>query len=307
MPTLAWFDSSDTALKMLCGMGVVSSLLLMFGCLPLPILVLLWVIYLSLFHVGQVFLSFQWDILLLESGFLAIFLAPLVRSRCFTDRHPPRLALWLCWWLLFRLMFESGVVKLSWNNVGNPPIENAWETLTALRFHYWTQPLPLSTAWYTQQLPDWFHQFGVLLVFVIELFLPFLIFGPAWLRRIACGGIILLMIVIAATGNYTFFNLLTIFLALLLLDDGCWPARFRRRANVSLPVSWIDWGQKRSYLLIPFAIFSFFVGSLQICSAFWPTSSWSQDLIDRINPRQWVLVNSYGLFRQMTETRQKSF
>ena len=136
LPTLAWFGASDTALHVLCGLGVLGSLLLIFGLLPLPMLVLLWSCYLSLFHVGQVFLSFQWDILLLEAGFLAIFIAPLIRSRCFSDSPPSRIALWLLWWLLFRLMFESGIVKLTWNDVGDSSIENVWESLTALEFHY---------------------------------------------------------------------------------------------------------------------------------------------------------------------------
>lgn len=303
VPTLAWLGSSDAQLKTLCAIGTLGSLLLIFGFFPLPMLMLLWGCYLSLFHVGQIFLSFQWDILLLETGFLAIFLAPLARSRCFTDRPSPRLALWLMWWLLFRLLFESGVVKLSWNNGSDLTLNNTWETLTALQFHYWTQPLPLSTAWYAQQLPEWLQKVSVLFVFVIELSFPFLIFAPPRMRRVASAGFIFLMIVITATGNYTFFNLLTILLAMLLLDDACWPSRFRLRQTHSFSVFWVDWQQKRTYILIPFAMFALFIGGLQIYSALWPTTAWSREAINKMNPRQWQLVNSYGLFRQMTESR----
>lgn len=303
LPTFAWFGSSDAALHVLCLVGTLGAVLLIVGFLPLPMLVLLWACYLSLFHVGQVFLSFQWDILLLESGFLAIFIAPLARSRCFTDRHPQRIAIWLLWWLLFRLMFESGVVKLSWNNLGNPSIENAWESLTALHFHYWTQPLPLPTSWYVQQLPDWLHKCSVLIVFVIELILPFFIFAPPRMRRVACGGFVFLMLIIALTGNYNFFNLLTIVLAILLLDDSLWPVRFRKRMTVTPSPKCVDWQQWRTYFLIPFAIFAISIGSLQVHTALWPASNWSRIGVEKINPRQWALVNSYGLFRQMTETR----
>ena len=303
VPTLAWLGSSNTQLETLCVIGMLGSLLLIFGFLPLPSLVLLWACYLSLFHVGQVFLSFQWDILLLETGFLAIFLAPLIRSRCFTDRAPPRIALWLLWWLLFRLMFESGVVKLSWNDGGDISLQNTWETLTALDFHYWTQPLPLPTAWYAQQLPDWFQKLAVIFVFAIELCFPFFIFAPPRMRRVASAGFIFLMFAIGVTGNYTFFNLLTILLAILLIDDACWPTRFRLRMAGTPTVSWVYWQQIRTYFLLPLTALAILIGSLQIYVALWPKATWSRETIVRFNPRQWLLVNSYGLFRQMTEKR----
>ncbi|AFV84110.1 lipase maturation factor family protein [Alteromonas mediterranea] len=303
LPTLAWFGASDTALHVLCGLGVLGSLLLIFGLLPLPMLVLLWSCYLSLFHVGQVFLSFQWDILLLEAGFLAIFIAPLTRSRCFSDFPPPRIALWLLWWLLFRLMFESGIVKLTWNDVGDLSIENVWESLTALEFHYWTQPLPLPTAWYAHQLPGWIQKMSVVFVLAIELLLPFFIILGRRMRRVACGGFIMLMVIIALTGNYNFFNLLTMILAMLLIDDEFWPTRFRDRVVALQHPQWIDWHQSRSYVLVPFTIFAITVGALQMATAISPASEWSRAWADSINPQQWALVNSYGLFRKMTETR----
>src|SRR5262249_41929016 len=117
LPTLLWINSRDWFLHAICAAGTLLALLLMAGVLPLPSLVLLWLLYLSLFHVGQEFLSFQWDILLLETGFVAIFVAPWGwRSKFLADRHPPRLAIFLVWWLLFRLMLESGAVKLTWSN-----------------------------------------------------------------------------------------------------------------------------------------------------------------------------------------------
>ncbi len=303
VPTLAWISSSDFFLNALCVAGAVFSLLLVFGLLPLPMLILLWACYLSLYQVGQVFLSFQWDIMLLEVGFIAIFLVPALRSRCFSDRGASRLALWLLWWLLFRLMFESGVVKLTWNDGPGLSVANAWESLTALDFHYWTQPLPLGTSWYTSQLPAWFQKCSVVGVFVIQLVIPFFIFGSPLFRRIASGAFIFLMLLIIATGNYNFFNVLTICLSLTLLDDAVWPKRMKNRlvpAVTSAAISWRSW---KTYLSVPLFAYAIFLGCLQINSALFPTARWSRLLISKVDSDRFHLVNSYGLFRRMTETR----
>ena len=142
------------ALKFLCGVGALFGLLAMLGIVTGPALALAWLFYLSLVTVGQDFLSFQWDILLLETGFLAIFLAPWRSDRaslaCWAlPRFRPRFV-WLGRWLLFRLMFLSGAVKLLSGDA-------TWRDLTALQYHYWTQPLPTPVAWYAAQLPAWFQ------------------------------------------------------------------------------------------------------------------------------------------------------
>jgi lipase maturation factor 1 len=309
VPTLAWLDPHDGLLHWLCGAGTALSVLLIAGLVPIPSLVLLWLAYLSLYHAGQVFLGFQWDILLLETGFAAIFVAPFtLRSKFFADRHPPRLAIWLIWWLLFRLMLESGAVKLTWNLCVPPgpdggPMHNCWSSLTALDFHYWTQPLPIWTSWYAAKLPEWFQKLSTVIVFVIELGLPWLIFGPRVLRYIACGGITLLMLLIAATGNYNFFNLLTIVLALTLLDDKAWPGFLRRRIRGTDP-PWLFAPMRwRSVLLIPFAVFVLVLGGLQVKEALVPNAERESPLEAKLSVSQFCFVNGYGLFRQMTETR----
>ena len=303
VPTLAWISSSDFFLNALCVAGVVLSLLLIMGLLPLPVIILLWACYLSLYQVGQVFLSFQWDILLLECGFIAIFLVPALRTRCFSDRPASRLALWLLWWLLFRLMFESGVVKLSWNDGPDLPVANAWESLTALDFHYWTQPLPLSTSWYTSQLPAWFQKCSVAAVFVIELVIPFFIFGPPLFRRIASGAFIVFMLMILATGNYNFFNVLAICLSFTLLDDAVWPKCMKNRLVPGVTSAAISWRSWKIYLPLPLFAYAIFLGCLQINSALFPATRWSRLLISQVDSDRFHLVNSYGLFRRMTETR----
>jgi hypothetical protein len=180
---------------------------------------------------------------------------------------------------------------------------NCWRSLTALDFHYWTQPLPIWTSWYVSQWPEWFEKLSVVVLFIIELGLPWFVFGPRQLRYIACGGISLLMLLIAGTGNYNFFNLLTIVLALTLLDDRVWPRYLQQ------PIRGSDWPvlasptRWRSFVLVPFAAFSVLVGTLQLKEAVWPREQPEPSLEAALNVHQFFLVNSYGLFRQMTETR----
>ncbi len=242
LPTLSWVNSSDGFLHFQCAAGTVLAVLLVVGIAPVPCLALLWLLYLSLVTAGRDFLGFQWDNLLLEAGFLAIFFAPwqwlphylrsllsgarTVSSESYetkvnaekavrapvSEAPPSRIALWLLRLLLFKLMFSSGCVKLFSGDA-------TWRNLTALTFHYQTQPLPTWIGWYANQLPLWLQKCSCAGMFAIELGAPFLIFAPRRLRF--CGGtaIAFLQILILLTGNYTFFNWLTLALCLLLLDD----------------------------------------------------------------------------------------
>jgi hypothetical protein len=205
LPSLLWIASDDTTLVGLCFAGVIlSSMLLLTGFargkFERLILTLLFILYLSFASAGQEFLSFQWDSLLLEAGFLAIFLG--------RNRIVP----WLFRWLVFRLYFLSGAVKLL---SGDPN----WRNLSAAAFHWHTQPLPTVLAWYADKLPTGFQHFATAAALGIELALPFLIFFPRRMRMFGAWGLIGMQLVILATGNYTFFNLLTIALTLFLFDD----------------------------------------------------------------------------------------
>ncbi len=201
-PTLFWFNSSDLALQLATLAGCVFSVLLFFGYRTRPSLLALFVLYLSLFHAGQTFLSFQWDSLLLEAGFAALFIT----------RGVSHLALFLFHWLLFRLRFMSGVSKLA----GGDP---SWANLTALQYYFETQPLPHWGAWYFHQLPDGLLQAGVLLVFFSELVVPFFIFLPRRFRLFAAAVTVVMQLLIIATSNHNWINLLTIALCVFLLDD----------------------------------------------------------------------------------------
>ncbi|PYJ87588.1 MAG: membrane protein [Verrucomicrobia bacterium] len=216
VPTFCWFNASDGFIHLQCAAGVALSLLLIAGVAPVLDLLFLWAIYLSLSTVCRDFLSFQWDILLLETGFVAISLAPQQwLPKLSRETVPSVIVLWLCRWLLFRLMFMSGAVKL----LSRDP---TWWNLTALAVHYETQPLPTWIGWYAHQLPLWIQRTCCALMFITELAAPFLIFCGRRARQIACGAFVLFMLLISLTGNYCFFNLLTVALCLLLLDDAFW-------------------------------------------------------------------------------------
>ena len=292
VPTLFWLNPSDAFLHFLCAGGVLLSLVLIAGFVPSFALVGLWAFYLSLVTVGQVFLSFQWDVLLLEAGFLAIFFAPLRLRETFTRAsQSSTVFLWLLRWLLFRLMFASGFVKLASDEV--------WRNLTALNFHYETQPLPTWFGWYAHQFPEWFHKASVLGMFAAELVVPFLIFAPRHLRTVGCIGLIALQILIILTGNYCFFNLLTIVLCLLLIDDVMWKAFLLKRFMPTIHTIEKPPRQYRHISIAVAAVLLFLLSSIRFGGQLFREA--------QLPDVAWIApfrsVNTYGLFADMTESR----
>ena len=302
LPTVCWFNASDGVLQGLCAAGSAVSVLLLFDAAPALALGLLWALYLSLATVCQDFLSFQWDNLLLEIGLLAVFLAPLrLRPRPLVDDAPPSPAiLWLLRWLLFRLMFSSGIVKLA---SGDP----AWRTLAALTYHYETQPLPTWIGWWAHQLPAAAQRVSCVAMFVIELAVPWLIFGPRRTRDAAACALIVLQALIALTGNYCFFNVLTVMLCLLLLDDAVWPAWAAPRAVSRMGIAqdrrsgrWPGWviGPVAGAILVLTAVE---MSGLVIRRIPWPAPV--IQLVRWASPFR--SVNGYGLFAVMTTKRSE--
>ena len=292
VPTLCWMSGSDIALHVLCALGVLASLLVLLGFVPFIGLFAIWALYLSLTTVCRDFLAFQWDNLLLECVFLGILLAPLGARHRLSEAQPPiRLSRALGLWLLFRLMFSSGVVKLS---SGDP----AWRSLEALRVHYETQPLPTWIGWWAHQLPGRFQTFSAAALFVIEIGVPFLLLGSRRARHVAFLLFVGLQTAIALTGNYAFFNLLTIAIAVPLLEDRDFPARLRPgpepRPERHVP----------AWLLAPAAAAILLISSMELSSAFRAFPAWPA-------PARWLArlaspfrtVNGYGLFAVMTTTR----
>ena len=303
LPTLCWWDASDRFLILHCVLGEGLAVLLLFNIAPFVSLAGLWALYLSLTNAGSVFLNFQWDILLLETGLLAIFFAPIsLWPTLWRESPPSRLALWMVRWLLFRLMFLSGLVKLTQDS----PTDPTWHDLTALNFHYETQPLPTWTSWYTHQLPEWFQAASVVVTFGIELGMPFLIFAPRKLRFVAALAIAFFMAVIGGTGNYNFFNLLTVVLCVSLLDDALLkrvlPRSLARRAAVPRHVPRGLWVRRTVLTTVALAYLAL---STAIAIPSFGREVAMPEVALPVVRRIWSFhsINSYGLFRHMTARR----
>lgn len=296
-PTLCWFDAGDWTLHCLCASGMLLALLLLIGVAPGPACLGLWTLYLSLSVVGQEFLAYQWDTLLTETGLLAVFLAPWrLRPRWPDGTSPSRIVIWLFHWLLFRLMLMSGLVKVL---SGDP----TWHNLTSLRFHYETQPLPCWTSWHMHQLPAWFQAVSVMFTFAVEVVLPVYILGPRPCRVIAFIAISLLQVLIAATGNYGFFNFLTLALCVLLLDDRCYPRQWRR---LLIPMAPTAISRLRQAVTLVSAIVAFALTAMPILQPVWPSSQWPSWLTTaRAIASSLRSFNNYGLFAVMTTDRRE--
>ncbi|MGR8921769.1 MAG: lipase maturation factor family protein [Gammaproteobacteria bacterium] len=277
VPTVFWLDAGNASLVAACVIGAAAGALAALGRGTVAALAVCYLAYLSLFSVGQPFMGFQWDLLLLEAGLLALWL-PLL----------PRAGPWLFRLLLFRFMFLSGCVKLL---SGDP----SWASLNALDFHYETQPLPTPLAWHAALLPAWFDRLCVAATLAIEVVLPLLVFAPRRPRMLAAGGFIVLEVAIVLTGNYNFFNLLTLALVLFLFDDAQFgdkaaglPApgsRTRRRAAAGLVLLLVT--------LNLMALFRPFTDT--------PPPRAVAAFADALRPLR--AVNTYGLFAVMTTSR----
>jgi len=309
LPTLAWLTgASDAALHGLCAAGAIGSVALLVGVAPAFSAAACWLLYLSLYSICGDFLRFQWDILLLEAGFLAIFYAPplAVSPRSAAWSAPPsRPIVFLLRLLIAKLMFLSGVAKLT----GGDP---TWRNLTALTYHYETTCLPTWTGWAMHLLPRWFHQLSAIGMFFIELVVPFAVFGPRRLRLFAAAAFTGLMFFIGATGNYGFFNLLAVVLCLPLLDDRMIPARWREcrliralRAEPRARPASQPRVARRGWPLgftLPLAIVVVLITFVPLARAF--RVAMPAPLLALYEAQAgFQLVNGYGLFVRMTTER----
>jgi hypothetical protein len=203
MPTFAWWFHSDGALRAGIVLGVVLCLGALFGVARRACFALSTLLYLSYVAATRDFLSFQWDNLLIECGFLAAFLR--------TDAPAP-VAHFVFRLVLFKLYFESGIAK--WGS----PLHD-WHDGSAMTYYYETAPLPTWVAWYAHNLPVWWHHLESRATLVLELVIPFGIFGPRRVRLFTFVAFTLFQIVNAATANYGFFCYLALILHVFLLDD----------------------------------------------------------------------------------------
>jgi hypothetical protein len=285
----------DGTLRLVCVAGAIVALALTIGIAPIVTVPASWLLYWWLSNACAEFLSYQWDALLLETGALAMLIVrPVWRDRVRASDEPAPAALWLMRWLLFRLMFGSGAVKLA---SGDP----TWRTLTALTFHYETQPIPNPIAFYAHHLPLAVNQASTAVTLAIELVAPLLIAGPRRLRLAAAALFAALQGLIALTGNFAFFNLLSVALCVWLVDDRAWstatsrgdlpaggrPARRPARAPAIVA----------AVVIVPVSLLHF-TGGLGFLVPGWQVVAPAAELLAPLRS-----INSYGLFAVMTTTR----
>ncbi len=214
IPTLFWFDCSDTALRVIPWLGVLLSIAVLSGYANALILFVLWVLYFSIVQVGQDWYAYGWEIQMLETGFLTIFLCPLLDCRPFPRRPTPLCIIFLFRWLIVRIMLGAGLIKLRG--------DSCWHDLTALYYHFETQPIPNPLSVWFHFLPHWILQAGVIWTFVVELGAPFLAFWPQYARYLAGVLMVSFQFNLIISGNLSFFNWLTIVPALACFDDRFW-------------------------------------------------------------------------------------
>jgi hypothetical protein len=293
LPTLAWiFGPSDLSLQLIALLGIVASILIITGTLRPLGAILAWLCWLSFVNIGQDFLSFQWDTLLLEAGFLLIFLEkPGLRPRPPGLDTPPLLIRLALTFLLFRLMFSSGIVKIL---SGDP----TWIDLSAMTYHFETQPIPNPLAWFIHQLPHPLLNLSTLFTFVVELILPFaLLFPQPKVRFTASLGFLSLMLLIALTGNYAFFNLLTLALCLPLIHNRFYPSSLHPKTIPLplIPVPWRHLSSLAALLQLSLALPTLFTTAGLLSRS--TTTPWQNSLAP------WHLTSGYGLFAVMTTRR----
>jgi hypothetical protein len=290
LPSVFWFHSSDTFLGTLAWTGVALSLLVVLGLANAPLMAVLWGLYLSFVHIGQIFYGYGWESLLCETGFLAIFLAPALSPKPFAGTVPwPVLV--LLRWLTFRVMFGAGLIKMRG--------DACWTDLSCLAFHYQTQPLPNPLSAGFHRLPERVHEFGVLFNHFAELVAPFGVFGPKRVRYAAGAVIILFQFFLLLSGNLSFLNWLTITIAWACFDDDAfrWLAPVRLVAPLSARPKALS---RRRQIVTGLLIALIAILSLN-------------PIVNLLSPRQAMnasfdpfdLVNTYGAFGSINRVRNE--
>jgi len=296
VPTLFWLDASDVTLHIAAWCGIVLSAAVAAGYANALMLFVLWALYLSFLNIGQQFWGYGWENYLVELGFLAIFLCPLLTTKPLPENHPTHpVVIWLLRWVLFRMMLGAGLIKLR----GDP----CWLELTCLETFYETQPNPHPLAWFWHQAPSWLLASGVILNHVVELIAPFLLFGPRRVRHVGGGLMIGFQVLLIVGGNLAFLNWLTIVNALACFDDSLLrrvlPKPLRdsawQRAMYTPPAD----TRKRARDVIV-GILALGVAILSIAPIANLASS-DQRMNTTHDPLR--LVNSYGMFGSISEIR----
>jgi hypothetical protein len=282
-PSLFHLHYSDRFFAVIASIGALLSATVLFGLydlLPvgahLACWLLIWLLYLSIVNVGGVWYGFGWESLLLEAGFLAIFLGPSYQT--------PQLPVLLAFlWLLFRVEFGAGMIKMR--------SDPCWRELTCLYYHHETQPMPGPFSWFFHHLPKPLHKVEVAASHVTQLIVPFGLFAPQPVANVCAVLVIVTQAWLMASGNFAWLNLITITLGFAALDDSLLP--ITPPARLTGPPVW------------------FLVTMLGTCAAivvlsYWPVRnllSRHQGMNETYNPLR--IVNSYGAFGSVTRERHE--
>ena len=230
LPSGFWLGHSDAALLTVSWVGFALGVVVASGFANSLLMAALWALYMSIVHVGQEWYGYGWESQLLETGFLAIFLCPLLDGRPFPRRAPPRVVVWLFLWLIFRVMLGAGLIKLRG--------DAGWRDLSILQYFFETQPMPNPLSRWFHFLPRSILAEGVVWNHVAELAAPLLVLWPHRRVRVVGGAIIVLFqLTIILGGNLSFLNWLTVVPALACFDDLAWkrllPATLVHRAQAA--------------------------------------------------------------------------
>lgn len=291
LPSIFWWFHSDQSLLIAAWIGFVLSCVVVAGYANVPLLAILWFLYMSFVHVGQEWYGYGWEIQLTETGFLAIFLCPLLDMRPFPKHPPPFPIIILFRWLIFRIMLGSGLIKIRGDEI--------WRNGTALYYHFETQPIPGPLSRWFHFLPHWILKTGVWFNFLAELAAPFFVFGPRIARHIAGVIIILFQFTIILSGNLSFLNWLTIVPALACLDDGFWEKILPKGIVKKSKEAEVNSTPSRPMLTTAWVV-TVIVGLLSIEPAFNLLSP-GQVMNTSYDPLD--LVNTYGAFGTVGKER----
>jgi lipase maturation factor 1 len=302
-PTVLWWvGSGNRTLMVLVWVGLVASLLVMANVVPRPALVVCFVCFLSFIGVAQDFGQYQSDGMLLEAGFLSLFVAPRGVLPGWGTRSLASRAAWLLLlWEWFRIYFESGVVKLM---SGDP----TWRNLTAMYEYYQNGPLPTWVGWYLQHLPHWFQRATAGATLAMELALVWMALLPRRWKIVCFCVVTVWQAGVIATANYAFLNYLVLVLAVLLLDDRALrrfvPLRWRGGVE-SDEVKEAGAVTARSGVRMAVTVVALtwvgYATTVEMVEMFWPEAPLWGAPVAALEPLR--IANQYGLFAVMTPHR----
>jgi hypothetical protein len=291
LPSVFWLWHSDGALLTAAWVGFVLSLIVAAGYANSIILAILWFLYLSFVHVGQDWYGYGWEIQLTETGFLAIFLCPLLDMRPFPKYAPPLPIIFLFRWLTFRIMLGAGLIKFRG--------DATWRDATALYYYFETQPIPGPLTRWFHFLPHVLLKLGVWFNWLGELIAPWFVFWPRIARHIAGAVIVLFQLAILVSGNLSFLNWLTVLPALACFDDSFWrrilPTKLVSKAQLAIENS-----EESTPMLTTAWSVTVVIALLSIQPAL-NLFSTKQIMNESFDPLE--LVNTYGAFGTVGQER----